>query len=147
MAAAIHVDHLWKSFPRYRTGGRPRSLREWLAGGARRMEEDGRIEALSDICFELEPGDVLGVIGRNGAGKSTLLTLVGGVGKPDSGYVELAGRIGALLDLGAGGHPDLTGRDNVLVSGIIAGLSKKQVLSKMDEIIGFAELENSSTAL
>jgi lipopolysaccharide transport system ATP-binding protein len=106
------------------------------------MEEDGRIEALSDICFELEPGDVLGVIGRNGAGKSTLLTLVGGVGKPDSGCVELAGRIGALLDLGAGGHPDLTGRDNVLVSGIIAGLSKKQVLRKMDEIIGFAELEN-----
>jgi lipopolysaccharide transport system ATP-binding protein len=113
-----------------------------LAGGAGRLELDGRIEALSDICFELQPGDVLGVVGRNGAGKSTLLALVGGVGEPDSGRVELEGRIGALLDLGVGGHPDLTGRDNVIVSGIIAGLSKKQVLSKMDEIIGFAELED-----
>jgi lipopolysaccharide transport system ATP-binding protein len=142
VAGVIRVDHLYKSFPRYRAGGRPRSLREWLAGGARRLEEDGRIEALSDICFELQSGDVLGIIGRNGAGKSTLLTLVGGVGKLDSGGIESTGRIGALLELGAGGHPDLTGRDNVYVTGIIAGLSKKQVLDKMDDIIAFAELED-----
>ena len=141
MTSAIRVDSLCKSFPRYRTGGRPRSLREWLAGGARRLEDAGRIVALSDINFELTAGDVLGVIGRNGAGKSTLLTLVGGVGLPDTGTVERSGRIGALLELGAGGHPDLTGRDNVLISGVIAGLSKKQVLGKMTDIVRFAELE------
>ncbi|MGI9263384.1 MAG: ABC transporter ATP-binding protein [Gammaproteobacteria bacterium] len=141
MTSAIRVDSLCKTFPRYRTGGRPRSLREWLAGGARRLEDAGRIEALTDINFELNAGDVLGVIGRNGAGKSTLLTLVGGVGSPDTGMIERHGRIGALLELGAGGHPNLTGRDNVLISGVIAGLSKKQVLEKMTDIVRFAELE------
>ncbi len=106
------------------------------------MDVEGRVQALTDINFELESGQVLGVIGRNGAGKSTLLSLVGGVGLPDSGWARVTGRIGALLELGAGAHPDLSGRDNILVGGVVAGMTRKEVQVRMDEIIEFAELED-----
>jgi lipopolysaccharide transport system ATP-binding protein len=84
---------------------------------------------------------MVGVIGSNGAGKSTLLRLVGSVGQPDEGKVTVNGRIGALLDLGAGFHPDLTGRENVFISGVIAGLTRRQVAERFDSIVEFAELE------
>ena len=141
MTCRVRVIALNKSFPRYHRGERPRTLRQWLSQGPGHLTEKGVIEVLTDINFELKTGEVLGIIGRNGAGKSTLLRLVGGVGMPDSGSIELVGRTGALLELGTGTHPDLTGRDNAIVSGIIAGLSRTQVLERMSEIVRFAELE------
>jgi lipopolysaccharide transport system ATP-binding protein len=84
---------------------------------------------------------MVGVIGPNGAGKSTLLRLMGRVGQPDQGKIEVHGRIGALLDLGAGFHPDLTGRENVFISGVISGLNRREVQQRFDSIVSFAELE------
>ena len=84
---------------------------------------------------------MVGVIGPNGAGKSTLLRLIGGVGRPDEGRVKTRGQIGALLDLGAGFHPDLTGRENVFVSGVIGGLTRREVVERFDAIVAFSELE------
>jgi lipopolysaccharide transport system ATP-binding protein len=99
--------------------------------------------ALRDVSFELEPGRMLGLVGRNGAGKTTLLRLIGGVGRPDEGDVEVRGRIGALIELGAGFHPELTGRENVWVGGVASGLLRREVRERFDEIVGFAELEAS----
>ena len=84
---------------------------------------------------------MVGVVGRNGAGKSTLLRLIGGVGRPDEGSVRAHGRVGALLDLGAGFHPDLTGRENVFINGVVAGLTRREVAARFDAILAFAELE------
>jgi lipopolysaccharide transport system ATP-binding protein len=90
----------------------------------------------------MEPGRALGLIGRNGSGKSSLLRLIGQVGRPDEGQVQTQGRIGALLDLGANFHPELTGRENVFVSGIVAGLTRRQVQERFEAIVAFAELED-----
>jgi lipopolysaccharide transport system ATP-binding protein len=98
--------------------------------------------ALRDVSFEVGSGRALGVIGSNGSGKSTLLRLLGGVGKPDGGSIAVNGRIGALLDFGAGFNPDLTGRENVIVGGVISGLTRKEVLQRLDTIVAFAELES-----
>lgn len=112
-------------------------LRSLSGRGFRRRS----FRALDDISFRLAGGRMMGVIGRNGAGKSTLLRLAGGVGEPDSGTVCTQGRIGALIDLGAGFHPDLTGRENVLINGVISGLAINQVKRRFDEIVQFAELK------
>jgi lipopolysaccharide transport system ATP-binding protein len=84
----------------------------------------------------------MGLIGANGAGKSTLLRLIAQVGRPDSGTVEVRGRMSALLDLGAGFHPDLTGRENVFLGGVISGYTRREVRRRLDEIVAFAELES-----
>ena len=96
--------------------------------------------ALDDISFELKRGEVLGLIGRNGAGKTTLLKLLNGLTKPDAGILTMYGRVGALIALGAGFNPILTGRENVYVNGSVLGLSKKEIDDKFDEIVDFAEL-------
>jgi lipopolysaccharide transport system ATP-binding protein len=100
----------------------------------------GEFWALRDISFEVGPGEMLGVIGANGAGKSTLLRLVGGGGRPDGGAIQVEGRVGALLELGSDFHPELTGRENAVLSGIIAGLTRHEIAQRMDEITEFAEL-------
>jgi lipopolysaccharide transport system ATP-binding protein len=140
MPDAIVVRNLSKSFRRYHAD-RPRTLKEALLHGLRRVRPTDRFLALRDVSFSLAPGRMLGVIGPNGAGKSTLLRLIGGVGRPDEGEITIHGRIGALLDLGAGFHPDLTGRENVFVNGVIAGLTRHQVARRLDSIVAFAELE------
>jgi lipopolysaccharide transport system ATP-binding protein len=96
--------------------------------------------ALRDVTFEVGPGEMFGVIGPNGAGKSTLLRLLGGLSRPNTGSIKVDGRISALLELGSDFHPELTGRENAILSGIIAGLTHRQMLARMDSIIDFAEL-------
>ncbi len=95
---------------------------------------------LKDVSFEVRSGETLGIIGRNGAGKSTLLGLMAGVLRPSAGAVEVNGKVTPLLDLGGGFHPDLTGRDNIMLNGVLLGLNRKDVARKMDEIIEFADL-------
>jgi ABC-type polysaccharide/polyol phosphate transport system ATPase subunit len=97
--------------------------------------------ALRDVSLRAEPGEALGLVGRNGSGKTTLLRIVSGIIKPTSGHVAVEGRIGSLLELGAGFHPDFTGRENVYLNGSIHGLPRSRVRELMDEIVAFAELE------
>ncbi|MFL5927579.1 MAG: ABC transporter ATP-binding protein [Gaiellaceae bacterium] len=104
-------------------------------GGAR------EVQALRDVSLAVEPGDAVGLVGRNGSGKTTLLRLVSRIIKPTSGRIETGGRIASLLELGAGFHPDFSGRENVYLNGSIHGLSRKRVREVMDEIVAFAELE------
>jgi lipopolysaccharide transport system ATP-binding protein len=99
--------------------------------------------ALKDVTFDIAPGEAIGLIGSNGAGKSTLLRLVCGLGRPTTGSVEIAGRVAALLELGAGFHPHLTGRENVYVSAIVSGgLRRREVTALFDTIVEFAELRD-----
>jgi lipopolysaccharide transport system ATP-binding protein len=157
MRRAITVDGLSK---RYRIGaarGSYRTFRESLtdavgaplrllrsrsrqpAGGT---GEDGPTHrwALKDVSFAVEPGEVLGVIGRNGAGKSTLLKVLSRITRPTEGAVELRGRVGSLLEVGTGFHPELTGRENVFLNGAILGMTRREVARKFDEIVDFAEV-------
>jgi ABC-type polysaccharide/polyol phosphate transport system ATPase subunit len=97
--------------------------------------------AVRDVSFAIEPGEAVGVIGRNGSGKTTLLRLIAGIFRPSNGELEVAGDVASLLELGAGFHPDFTGRENVYMNGAIHGLKRKYVESKMDEIVSFAELD------
>jgi lipopolysaccharide transport system ATP-binding protein len=97
--------------------------------------------ALSDISFTVKPGRIVGIMGFNGAGKSTLLRLVAGVGDPTHGRIDVKGRLGAILDLGVGFHPELTGRENVFVSGVSSGLTRREVTDRFDSIVAFSELE------
>jgi ABC-type polysaccharide/polyol phosphate transport system ATPase subunit len=99
------------------------------------------VQALRDVSVVVEPGEAVGLVGRNGSGKSTLLRLISQIIKPTSGRIETGGRIASLLELGAGFHPDFTGRENVYLNGSIHGLSRARVREAMDEIVAFAELE------
>src|SRR5205823_6831030 len=100
------------------------------------------VDALTDVSFSVEAGEAVGLIGRNGSGKTTLLKLIAGIMKPTAGRVAVGGRIGSLLELGAGFHPEFTGVENVYLNGSIHGLSRRQVREAMDEIVAFAELED-----
>jgi lipopolysaccharide transport system ATP-binding protein len=97
--------------------------------------------ALRDVNFSVEPGDVVGIIGANGAGKSTLLKILSRITDPTEGYVRLRGRVASLLEVGTGFHPDLTGRENIFLNGVMLGMTKAEVQSKFDEIVAFSELE------
>jgi len=142
MSVAIRVNGLGKRFRRYHAD-RPPTLKEAILRGLRKTVAVESFWALRDVSFEVAYGEMLGIIGHNGAGKSTLLQLIGGVGQPDSGRVEVDGRIGALLDLGAGFSPDLTGRENVFVMAVAAGLTRREAQRRFDGIVAFAELEDS----
>src|SRR5208282_5133428 len=97
-----------------------------------------RFEALKDISFELAPGDSLGLVGSNGAGKSTILNLATGLSLPDKGSIAVRGRVTALLELGAGFHPDLTGAENVRVNAAMMGMKRRQMAEKFEEIVDFS---------
>jgi ABC-type polysaccharide/polyol phosphate transport system ATPase subunit len=108
---------------------------------ARGRSRPSLVEALRDVSFRIEPGSAVGLVGRNGSGKTTLLRLLSGIIKPTSGGVDVGGRVGSLLELGAGFHPDLSGRENVFLNGSIHGLKRAYVREQLDEIVAFAGLE------
>ena len=161
MNPVIQVEKLSKV---YRLGTRPsgeyRTLREALTNAAaapwRRLRRHSRsaaspagnaqrsptaLWALKDVSFEVQPGEVIGVIGRNGAGKSTLLKVLSRITDPTEGSVRFRGRLGCLLEVGTGFHHELTGRENIYLNGAIMGMSRRQVAQKFDEIVAFAEVE------
>ena len=133
---AIEVDHLRKRFRLYHE--KNQSLKARLLHGRNRYEE---FWAIDDISFDVRQGETFGIIGENGSGKSTLLKTLARILKPDSGSVTVKGKMSALLELGAGFHPELSGRENVYLNGSILGLTKQQIASRFDEIVGFAGLE------
>jgi lipopolysaccharide transport system ATP-binding protein len=143
---AIRVEGLGKQ---YRIGAMPtgyRTLRDALVSAVKRLSTgDFRrsydtIWALRDVSFDLHRGQVLGIIGKNGAGKSTLLKLLSKVTDPTEGHAEIHGRVGSLLEVGTGFHPELTGRENIFLNGAILGMKRTEIEDKFDEIIDFAEV-------
>jgi lipopolysaccharide transport system ATP-binding protein len=108
----------------------------------RSHQPDPIVWALSDVSFEVQPGEVVGIIGRNGAGKSTLLRILARITRPTTGLADLYGRTGSLLGVGTGFHPDLTGRENIYLNGAILGMNKHEITRKFDEIIAFANIED-----
>jgi lipopolysaccharide transport system ATP-binding protein len=150
MKPIITVEGLGK---RYRIGAQQSpygSLRETLVGAVRaplrlwqRNPQRARrtFWAVKDVSFEVQPGEVVGFIGRNGAGKSTLLKLLSRITEPTTGRIELYGRVGSLLEVGTGFHPELTGRENIYLNGAILGMARTEIARKFDEIVAFAEME------
>jgi lipopolysaccharide transport system ATP-binding protein len=155
---AIRVEHLSKL---YRIGPREpykalrdtltaamyapfRAVSAFLSGrrsAVQNSPSNSYVWALKDVSFEVKRGEIVGIIGRNGAGKTTLLKILSRVTEPTEGYAEIHGRVGSLLEVGTGFHPELTGRENIYLSGIILGMKKAEIDRKFDEIVAFAEIE------
>jgi ABC-type polysaccharide/polyol phosphate transport system ATPase subunit len=141
---AIDVTNVSKVYRRYARRRQFATLKSALLSRSvvRDLHPDETFPALQDVSFEVPHGRTLGVIGRNGSGKSTLLKLVAGITKPTTGTVRVDGRVSALIELGAGFHPEISGRENVFINGIMLGLSKREITRRFDEIVEFAEMRD-----
>ncbi|MDA8379708.1 MAG: ABC transporter ATP-binding protein [Actinomycetota bacterium] len=137
MAVAVEVDGVSKNFRLYHE--KYNSLKERMIHWGRTPHDD--FWALRPMSFEVEEGETLGILGRNGSGKSTLLKCIGGILRPSSGEVRVRGKLAAMLELGAGFQPELSGRDNIYLNGSLLGLSKREIARRFDEIVAFSELE------
>src|SRR3954451_7358648 len=147
---AIRVEGLGKQYrlggPRERYSTLRDQIRKWtslrgLLRRATRAEHRPPFWALKDVSFEVKPGEVVGIIGRNGAGKSTLLKILSRITEPTEGAADIYGRVGSLLEVGTGFHPELTGRENIFLNGAILGMARAETTRKFDAIVAFAEVE------
>jgi lipopolysaccharide transport system ATP-binding protein len=148
---AIRVEHLSKKYTIGAAQVRHNTLRDMLADTVKRLNQarlkdaartpENEIWALEDVSFEIQRGEVVGVIGRNGAGKSTLLKILAHITSPTRGRVEIHGRVGSLLEVGTGFHSELTGRENIFLNGAILGMKRAEINRKFDEMVAFAEIE------
>ncbi|MBY0522443.1 MAG: ABC transporter ATP-binding protein [Gemmataceae bacterium] len=150
MLPAVRVEHLGKRYQVGRARGvcTYHTLREQLTGALTRVLRRSRsvappeeFWALKDISFDVQPGSVVGIVGPNGAGKSTLLKILSRITRPTTGKVTIAGRVGSLLEVGTGFHPELTGRENIYLNGAILGMTRREIARRFDEIVAFAEVE------
>lgn len=134
---AVRIDHLSKKFRLYHE--RNLSVKSVIARGRRSIHED--LWALQDVSFDVPEGSTFGLVGSNGSGKSTLLKCLAKIYYPESGSITANGRLAAMLEVGSGFHPELTGRDNIYLNGSILGMSKKTIERKFDEIVDFSGVE------
>jgi ABC-2 type transport system ATP-binding protein len=137
MSVAIVVEEVSKRF----VLRRGRSLKEMMVLATKGRQLTDTFQALEDVSLSIEQGDAVGLLGLNGSGKSTLLKLISGVMRPDSGTVRVRGRVAGLIEVGAGLHPDLTGRENVFLNGAILGMSEADVRRHFDAIVDFSGIE------
>lgn len=139
MSYIVEIEDVWKKFPMKRD--RP-GFKEFMVNLPRFVKRNSNsyFWALKGVSFKVKKGECLGIIGKNGAGKSTLLSLILGTIYPTRGYVKVSQRITPLLELGAGFHPDLTGRENILINGVLLGLTQDEVMQRMSDIIAFSEI-------
>jgi len=144
MSVAIRADNLSKLYRRMAPGFRLRTLKSALLDRnlTDGLSPEDTIPALEGVSFAVESGKAFGIIGSNGSGKSTLLKILTGMLKPTSGTVEVSGRVAALIELGAGFHPEISGRENVFINGAVLGLSKREIESRYDDIIEFSGLQD-----
>lgn len=140
---AIEVRNVRKTYRRYGRRRQFATLKSALLSGQALggLRPDDTMDALKGVSFDIPAGSTFGIIGRNGSGKSSMLKLVAGIGRPTSGTVSVHGRVSALIELGAGFHPEISGRDNVFINGMMLGLSRREMSARFDEIVAFAELE------
>ena len=140
---AIEIDNVSRIYQKYSSRHRFQTFKSALVRGDlfKAIKPDELVTALDGVSFKVEKGQTFGIIGENGSGKSTLLKLVAGIAKPTAGRVAVNGKVSALIELGAGFHPEITGRENIFINGIMLGLSKKEINEKFDDIVRFAELE------
>jgi len=140
---AIELDGVSRVYQKYSSRHRFQTFKSALVRGDLfgSLKANEIVTAVDNITFQVEKGETFGLIGENGSGKSTLLKLIAGIAKPTAGRVRTVGKISALIELGAGFHPEITGRENVFINGIMLGLTKKEIGRKFDEIVRFAELE------
>lgn len=141
---AIEVLGVSRVYQKYSAKHRFQTFKSALVKGDlfRSLRPDELVTALDDVTIRVEKGETFGVIGENGSGKSTLLKLVAGITKPTKGTVRTEGKVSALIELGAGFHPEISGRENIFINGIMLGLSRKEISDKFDDIVRFAELED-----
>ena len=140
---AVRVAAVTKLYRRYGKKRRIGTLKSALLSGAARraLSPDSSVTALVDVTFDVAAGEMVGIVGANGSGKSTLLKLLSGIMRPTSGDVAVVGRLAALLELGAGFHPEISGRDNIEINGLLLGLTKREIAARFEAIVRFAELE------
>ncbi len=141
---AIEVRGVRKTYRRYSRRRQFATLKSALLSGRvlSDLRPDETFDALKGVSFDVAAGRTFGIIGRNGSGKSTMLKLIAGIGRPTEGTVAVKGRVSALIELGAGFHPEISGRENVYINGMMLGLTKREVAARFDEIVAFAELED-----